>query len=131
MSTTLTTIQTIKPGTTVTHASIFSHLNLFHHLEGIVAGAFHAVAPILKGAFGEFLQTAIPLAEQLVIQLITQHGTISDASRNDAANQIINAVKLGGTEITQGMGKLAIDLAYHGLKTQGAILTSAAPTQGA
>jgi hypothetical protein len=105
--------------------------NLFSKVEHTAVQTF---LPFLERGVGDFFVNALPVAETIVLSLIRNKGSISTADRDAAAIQIKNmlvseadqmAVSAGtgtqGVQITDGLARLALDLAYHKLKFTGAI----------
>ncbi len=101
--------------------NIKGHLTgLLATLFGFIAGLFTKMQPLLSGAFGQLLDAGIPIAEQLVLDIITKGGKLDNATRDHAAQQLMNVLKAKGVStaiaITEGLAKYILDTAYHTLK---------------
>ena len=113
---------------------IASFLQRFQHVEHTAVSAF---LPFLEKDVGIFFSNALPVAETLAIGIIKNKGVISDADRNYASSQLKEVLVktvdesaasagagAGGVQITDGLSKLLIDMAYQKLKFTGAIIPS-------
>jgi hypothetical protein len=108
--------------------------NLFSKINHVAVVTF---LPFLEKEVGDFFVNALPVAETLVIALIRNKGVISTADRDLAATQVKNILVseadqaavaagtgAGGVQITDGLARLVLDLAYHKLKLTGGIIPS-------
>ncbi len=97
----------------------------FGHVEH---EAVNALLPFVEKGFGTFVVGALPVAENLVLGIIQNKGTISSADRDAAAAQIktiaVASAQATGVQVTEGISKWLLDTAYQGLKFQGKIIPS-------
>lgn len=70
--------------------------------------------PILTGAIGQFMQTMLPTAESIVLDLATS-GKTSNEKRNEAVSQLQTAATAAGLSVASSVLNLAVEAAYNNL----------------